>query len=99
MWSARYGTPIHRATEHTADVLSVCVSSDDSMIFAAGVDARVVVWQRGVATPTKIARKNEEIRAKDDTALGVVWAVVASERRHTHDIRAMACSLTNSGEV
>jgi U3 small nucleolar RNA-associated protein 4 len=82
-WSARYGTPLHRAAEHAADVLAVAVSSDDRLVFAAGVDAKVVVFQRTDATPAANATAS---------ALNLPWTAAASERRHTHDVRSLAVS-------
>jgi U3 small nucleolar RNA-associated protein 4 len=87
-WSARYGTPLHRAAEHAADVLAVAVSSDDRLVFAAGVDAKVVVFQRTDATPASGAAA----AASTATAVSLPWTAAASERRHTHDVRAMAVS-------
>jgi U3 small nucleolar RNA-associated protein 4 len=92
-WSARFGTPLHRAAEHAADVLAVAVSSDDRLVFAAGVDAKVVVFQRTDATPSPAgAATSSNNNSGGGNALSLPWTAAASERRHTHDVRALAVS-------
>jgi U3 small nucleolar RNA-associated protein 4 len=93
MWNARFGTPLHRATEHAADVLAVAVSNDDRFVFASGIDAKVVIFQRtNSGGGGAAAAASGGAAGGAASALSLPWTVVASERRHTHDVRALAVS-------
>lgn len=83
--------------QHTAEILALAVSPDESQIFASGVDSRVTCIQKVVATSFS---RSEEVMVV--TSAGVPKAIVGptpsdnnwvystSHRPHSHDVLALA---------
>jgi len=77
-WSASNGTLLQSFRAHRADVLSLCVSEEQTSIYAAGIDPRVLEFRLinsysgGGDGPSK-------------------WVKGRETHSHTHDIRALTC--------
>lgn len=75
-WEGRFGTLVSRLQQHAADVTAVAASADGSLVFSAGVDPRVAVFQRVPDAATGSDR----------------WAYLAHKSPHTHEVRALAAA-------
>ncbi|XP_078689122.1 U3 small nucleolar RNA-associated protein 4 homolog [Branchiostoma floridae x Branchiostoma belcheri] len=73
-WNGKHGTLIQSHHCHKADVLSMCVSKDETLVWTAGVDPKVIRFE-------KVAGKDEGSRAS--------WVRHNVAKRHTHDVRAL----------
>ena len=73
VWNGRFGTLRQSFQLHTADVLALVVGSAEDIVYASGVDNKVVQLQL-----VKRLRKED-----------YVWVNANSVRCHTHDVRAI----------
>uniref|UniRef100_A0AAV1UZD9 U3 small nucleolar RNA-associated protein 4 n=1 Tax=Peronospora matthiolae TaxID=2874970 RepID=A0AAV1UZD9_9STRA len=48
-WNAPTGTLLQKFSHLTADILAICVSNDNNLLYASGVDNQVVEFRRAVA--------------------------------------------------
>lgn len=80
-WDSELGTMKQSIKAHGADILSVVVSRDGTLLFSAGVDRKLVVCRRV---------QNEKNKKKTSKGGHGGWASLGSRRYHWHDIRALA---------
>lgn len=79
-YDGQHGTLLRRFGSHQADILALAVSRDETRVFAAGVDQKVVCF-----SPTPPA--NQAQQRQQPAARG--WLIACSRRPHTHDVRAL----------
>ncbi|GLC46942.1 hypothetical protein PLESTB_001544800 [Pleodorina starrii] len=79
MWDSRFGTLLHRFTQHRADVLAMAATGDGATVFAAGVDSQVAMFCRTGGGGGAAASAQPE-----------AWVYTHYKRPHTHDVRALA---------
>jgi WD40 repeat protein len=82
IWDGNVGVLTASFMQHSADVLCVIASDDESKIFASGIDGKVVCLQRPMQ-PTDPAEVVDE-------SLSQQWVYMHSHRTHTHDVFALA---------
>lgn len=75
-WDMRTATLTSTFKVHAADVLAVCLSADESKVYAAGVDPAVV----------------EFAKISNTTSGSEIWTKSTQRSCHTHDVRAIACA-------
>ncbi|GFR42935.1 hypothetical protein Agub_g3833 [Astrephomene gubernaculifera] len=78
MWDSRFGTLLHRFTQHKADVLALAATEDGSCVFAAGVDSQVAQFARVTGGG------GGGVFSRAET-----WTYTHYKRPHTHDVRAL----------
>ncbi|EFJ48124.1 hypothetical protein VOLCADRAFT_91388 [Volvox carteri f. nagariensis] len=88
MWDGRFGTLLHRFTQHRADVLALAAMDDGTAVFAAGVDSQVAMFTRvgGV------------VHGGGRTSQPESWVYTHYKRPHTHDVRALALLALPDGD-
>eukprot|EP00899_Mesostigma_viride_P014159 jgi/Mesvir1/22744/Mv14147-RA.1 len=74
-WEGKFGTLLQGHRQHSADVLALTALPAGDVVFAAGVDNKVVQFQ------------NLPDRSRGDAP---EWVYVGGRRWHTHDVRALA---------
>ena len=90
-WDPTFGTLLHGYRQHDADVLSVVVDAPARMVYASGIDNKIVQF-RCVPYTTNLAASGGGAAEADapDGAVQWKWMPVASTRAHSHDVRALA---------
>jgi U3 small nucleolar RNA-associated protein 4 len=76
-WDAEFGILIENFASHQADVLTLAVLEDDetTMLFASGVDHKIVQFKKQKETMDGGKMK---------------WVMIGGRRFHTHDVRSLA---------
>lgn len=83
VWDGQRGVATHCFTQHSADVLALAVSHDETQLFAAGVDGKVVCLRRNAASSSGAPG-----------AAHSAWHYTHSQRSHTHDVLCLALCAT-----
>jgi U3 small nucleolar RNA-associated protein 4 len=83
-WEGRTGTLQQTIDQNDskADVLCLAVSEDESVVFASGVDSRVICIER-VPITTKRMQVDSYVTVRH-------WSLSYAQRPHTHDVNALA---------
>nr|XP_039269150.1 U3 small nucleolar RNA-associated protein 4 homolog [Styela clava] len=81
-WNGKNTTLLKSFQNHRADVLSLCVSHDEKVVYASGVDSRVL------AINCSSAMVGEDDPSSATTVDS--WVLGATLQKHTHDVRALA---------
>ena len=78
-WNSKYGTLKQSFSLHNADLLSIAVNNEEDILFAAGVDHKIVRLK-------KVEKRGEgEVES-------YFWVQACDVRPHTHDVRSLAVS-------
>jgi len=92
-WDGRFGSLLHRFTQHRADILAVVPAPDGESIFASGVDPAVVLFRHTQGdVPNTVSSKSagEQGSTKaSGVSGGGQWVYTHHKRPHSHDVRAM----------
>ncbi len=103
-WDTAFGTLMQGYRQHEADVLAVVVDPTLHIVYAAGIDNKVVQFRcvphttstsfapASVSVPASASASGSTSELDVDTgaALAWKWIPVASARAHAHDVRALA---------
>jgi hypothetical protein len=99
-WDTAFGTLLQGYRQHEADVLAVVVDPTLHIVYAAGIDNKVVQFRCVPhTTMTSFSPASASAGASDSTsevdmdagaAMAWKWIPVASARAHAHDVRALA---------
>eukprot|EP01116_Phalansterium_solitarium_P016368 TRINITY_DN3799_c0_g1_i1.p1 TRINITY_DN3799_c0_g1~~TRINITY_DN3799_c0_g1_i1.p1 ORF type:complete len:729 (-),score=241.30 TRINITY_DN3799_c0_g1_i1:172-2358(-) len=84
-WDGTMGTLLHSFRQHAADVLAVAVSDDERSVFSGGIDHKVAQLRLVPSTTADTAPGSSSSASVE----GGKWLYAASQRWHSHDIRAM----------
>ncbi|CAL1532765.1 unnamed protein product [Lymnaea stagnalis] len=74
-WNGKESTQLKTFECHKADILSLCLSEDETRVYTGGVDAALYQFSLYTADPTSERKR---------------WVHQLLHTRHTHDIRALA---------
>lgn len=86
VWDGQRGVATHCFTQHSADVLALVASRDETQLFAAGVDGKVVCLRRGASS--------SQSSSSSSHSLSNTWQYTHSQRSHTHDVFCLALCAT-----
>jgi WD40 repeat protein len=105
VWDGQRGVATHCFTQHSADVLALAVSRDETQLFAAGVDGKVVCLRRGgsgingsshsSATSSSGASLGSSANGSSHSG-AQAWQYTHSQRSHTHDVFCLALCSTST---
>lgn len=88
-WNGRNATLLQSFQNHRADILSLCVSPDEKVVYAAGVDPRVMAMNcSSVMLEQDVTENGGDIQPMVSTV--DEWVKGATLQKHTHDVRALA---------
>ncbi|CAN0012972.1 unnamed protein product, partial [Discosporangium mesarthrocarpum] len=92
IWDQMTGTQLQSLVTHQADVRALCTSGDGSNLFCSGMDGKVVCLDRGADSdgPDPTGTSWDEERGE--------WSVGTMQRRHTHDVFALALHPGTGGD-
>ena len=82
LWDGETGVLMITLHQHTAEVLALAVSPDETQIFASGVDCRVTCVRK---VPIQQYKSDEPPMPSDSN-----WVYSTSHRPHSHDVFALA---------
>jgi U3 small nucleolar RNA-associated protein 4 len=74
-WDAQLGEQLDSITTHKADILSICLSSDENSLYCAGIDPLIVNFSKVSITNKRDGRKVEK------------WVKNIQRNIHQHDVR------------
>ncbi|KAG6555830.1 hypothetical protein Mapa_002471 [Marchantia paleacea] len=89
-WEGEHGTLLQGHSKHNADVLALAAAPAHNVVFAAGADGQVTLYQLVDESSAKDANgthptpENNSLRVRDR------WVYVGNKRNHTHDVKALA---------
>lgn len=89
LWDGETGVLMITLHQHTAEVLALAVSTDETQIFASGVDCRVTCVRKVPCQLNRLSDSNGEAfsaPAPSDSN----WVYSTSHRPHSHDVFALA---------
>ena len=92
-WDGNTGTLMVSFHQHTAEILALAVSADDSQIFASGVDCRVTCMRRirhRSSSFGPVSAEGDSDGAAFAQNVDNHWVYTASHRPHSHDVYALA---------
>lgn len=91
LWDGETGVLMITLHQHTAEILALAVSPDESQIFASGVDCRVTCVRR---VPLKaVGSSPDEVSYPSDYN----WVYSTSHNPHSHDVFALeVCNFPSS---
>ena len=84
-WDVATGTLLQAFKEHQSDVLAVAAHPSGQLVFAAGVDAKMCVFQRDTTG-------NNGGIGGNGVGADARWVCRGGIRRHTHDVKTLAWS-------
>jgi len=92
IWDGNVGVLMVNIRQHTAEILSIVASADESQIFASGVDGRVTCVR-------KVEQPVAETASKGPLTCGDAhWVYTSSHNPHTHDVHALSiCQVKGKG--
>ena len=97
VWDGETGVLMVTLHQHTADILALAVSPDESQIFASGVDCRVTCIRRVANAPgtstsdvSKYGPSAEAGEKPPSSPADYHWVYSTSHRPHSHDVFALA---------
>ena len=82
-WDGKFGTMLAKFNTSGADVLSLESSSDGTVVFASGIDPRIVVFRR--------TGDDGGDGSKASGSMAQSWAYLSSKQEHVLDVRALCC--------
>jgi len=87
-WNSETGSLDYsfKQNDQNAPVLAAALTQDESKVFVAGVDSRVVCIRK--VSKTIIDENNENIDENDHNTV-FAWVLDVSTRKHTHDINTL----------
>ncbi|KAJ7533600.1 hypothetical protein O6H91_13G056600 [Diphasiastrum complanatum] len=88
-WDAYTGALLKSHTVHRADVLSLAAAPSHKIVFSAGADGQVILYQL-VEESKRLADKDLPSGVDVALGLGSKWEFVGGKRTHLHDVRALA---------
>ena len=84
-WDGELGTLLQNVATHEADVLCLAAADDGSVVFASGIDSKVVqltpLYEGGADGSSAVGAPARRVSR---------WLITAANRAHTHDVRALA---------
>lgn len=86
MWDARTCTLLQSFNSHDNDVLSIAANHDGSIMYAAGMDGKIVMFNHVRAVTDEFTMDNG---AQDNSSSLKQWAMTHNRRFHTHDVRSL----------
>ena len=88
-WDGNTGVLMVSFHQHTAEILALAASADDSQIFASGVDCRVTSMRRIRHRSSSFGPTDAqgEIEGAYPQNVDNHWVYTASHRPHSHDVR------------
>ena len=90
-WDGALGTLKQSFSVHEADVLALEAGPMGETVFASGVDSKLVCLRRQPSS-----QQQQQQQQQMEAANGK-WVVTASNRAHSHDLRALALVRKSSG--
>ena len=84
IWDGNVGVLMVNIRQHTAEILSIVASVDETKIFASGVDGRVTCIRKIEQSVT------DTISNGDATCGDAQWVYTSSHNPHTHDVHALS---------
>lgn len=88
MWDGNVGTLLKSFACHDADVLTLANTFSEDVIFASGVDSKIVSFQA-----LNNSNKSDDRETKNQT-----WIRGTSQRIHTHDVKSIIVIKNNGQE-
>ena len=88
-WDVATGTLLQAFKEHQSDVLAVAAHPSGQLVFSAGVDAKMCVFQRDNSSGSSSSSSSSSGMAGMADAR---WVCRGGIRRHTHDVKTLAWS-------
>ncbi|KAL0583497.1 hypothetical protein ABG067_006615 [Albugo candida] len=85
-WDGETGTLLQKFTHLTADILTLCTDSKNSVLYASGVDAQVAEYRSVTDASDKCLADRRS------------WKYSYSNRAHSHDVRALAIAPIKSAD-
>ena len=93
LYDGRYGSLIRRFGSHHGDILALAAASDESRVFASGVDQKIACFTPQPTPPSLAARVSdtggERLLRIELPSPQRGWILAFSRRPHTHDVRAL----------
>lgn len=88
-WNGKNATQTHSFEIHKGGVLSLCVSEDESTVYASGVDPRVVALHRQIEQNGIPMDVRQPLGMEIPPPPESVWVKGETLQVHTHDVRAL----------
>ena len=85
-WDGEMGTLLQKFTHLTADILTLCTDSKNSVLYASGVDAQVAEY-RSITEASNGSSVNRRS-----------WKFSYTNRAHSHDVRALVIAPAKSAD-
>ncbi|KAL3698853.1 hypothetical protein R1sor_012929 [Riccia sorocarpa] len=88
-WEAEHGTLLQHHSKHKADVLALAAAPSHKIVFAAGADGQVTLYQ----IVDELGKDDDGSRSISQELIPRVrnrWVYVGYKRCHTHDVKALA---------
>ncbi len=101
LWDGEAGVLMVSFHQHTAEVLALAVSPDESHVFASGVDSRVTCIQRmrnRSRSGSNLSAATKFAGAEELSPVNGQWVYTTSHRPHSHDVYALAVSKKGSAQ-
>jgi U3 small nucleolar RNA-associated protein 4 len=96
LWDGNAGVLMLNIHQHTAEILSIAVSSDESQVFTSGVDGRVVCIRKvGAASAINKDYTIMEYDSPSDSQ----WVYTSSHGPHSHDVYSLAICRRNGEDI
>ena len=88
-WDGTTGVLMVSFHQHTAEILALAASPDETQVYASGVDCRVTCMRRIKHRSASFVDQIEESE-KFQQVVDNQWVYTASHRPHSHDVFALA---------
>ena len=97
LWDGEAGVLMISFHQHTAEVLALAASPDETQVYASGVDSRVTCIQRiksrsrsgSSSSHSGGGEQSIRITVDDDSPSAGQWVYTTSHRPHSHDVYAL----------
>ncbi|BBN10610.1 U3 small nucleolar RNA-associated protein 4 [Marchantia polymorpha subsp. ruderalis] len=89
-WEGEHGTLLQGHSKHNADVLALAAAPAHNVVFAAGADGQVTLYQLVDESSGKDANGTHPTSEKNSLRVRDRWVYVGNKRNHTHDVKALA---------
>lgn len=93
-WDGALGTLKQSFSVHEADILALEAGPMGETVFASGVDSKLVCLKRQPSSQQQQKQQHQHQRVE---ASNGTWVATASNRAHSHDVRALALVRKSSG--
>eukprot|EP01041_Mallomonas_annulata_P004727 gene4727-9388_t len=94
-WDGQVGVLIATIQQHTAEVLALAVSPDETSIFASGTDSRVTCMRKVSIPHSELVNNNTNEHSHSHSPADNQWVHTTAQRPHSHDVYTLAIISNN----